>query len=426
MFKSLVKIFIKIIIRPQLIQKAIYILKNNGIKSLFSSLNNTLVLSNQAYYEINRFSEIIDPIHEKSVLIFTHAIGGGSDSYINNRIKDELIDKFNVYIVKYISTVDSFILESHDKKIFSFNIKNIDELVEVVDSINLEKIIINELVSYKDIFDTLDFIKNIKEKKSIYIEVIINDYFIICPNFLLMNNNGIFCGICKDPLNSSCLKANRFLRYEYRGYKIDIWRKTWRAFLKMADSITCFSDSSKKYIIKVYPEIPDAKISVNPLKVIYIRKAHVAKHDDYLNIGVIGNISEFKGSLIIRKMSKIIREKRYKIRIIIIGTIKGKVHNNIKVTGVYNVDSLTDIVEENKIDIIFIPSICSETFSYTTEEAMMMDLPVAVFNIGAPAERVSSYSKGLVIDKIDSKYALESIIDFLNIDNIDRFRQTGE
>jgi hypothetical protein len=118
-----------------------------------------------------------------------------------------------------------------------------------------------------------------------------------------MKNEGKFCGICNDPLNITCLERNKFLRYEYRHYIINDWRIKWSEFLKNVDLITCFSSSSKNYIQKVYPAIPIDKISVKPHNVSYIREAIIDKHDDY-NIGVLGNITEFKGASIVKKYQK--------------------------------------------------------------------------------------------------------------------------
>ena len=63
-------------------------------------------------------------------------------------------------------------------------------------------------------------------------------------------------------------------------------------------------------------------------------------------------------------------------------------------------------------DIYLIPSVCPETFSYTTEEAMTMGLPVACYDLGAPAERVKKYKKGLIISKIDAQTTLKEIEQF--------------
>ena len=40
-----------------------------------------------------------------------------------------------------------------------------------------------------------------------------------------------------------------------------------------------------------------------------------------------------------------------------------------------------------------------------------MNIPVACFDIGAPAERIKKYGKGIVISKIDAKTALDEITD---------------
>jgi 1,4-dihydroxy-2-naphthoate octaprenyltransferase len=46
-----------------------------------------------------------------------------------------------------------------------------------------------------------------------------------------------------------------------------------------------------------------------------------------------------------------------------------------------------------------VPSICPETYSYTTDEIMQMGYPLIVFDLGAPAERVKNYELGKIISK---------------------------
>ena len=79
--------------------------------------------------------------------------------------------------------------------------------------------------------------------------------------------------------------------------------------------------------------------------------------------------------------------------------------SNRKVCSCYRTPSLLG-------DIYLIPSVCPETFSYTTEEAMTMGLPVACYDLGAPAERVKKYKKGLIISKIDAQTTLKEIEQF--------------
>ena len=70
-------------------------------------------------------------------------------------------------------------------------------------------------------------------------------------------------------------------------------------------------------------------------------------------------------------------------------------------------------MRRNNIDIVFIPSIWPETFSYTTSEAMSMGMPIACYAMGAPAERVGPYNRGLVLNKIAPRENLNQIINFI-------------
>jgi glycosyltransferase involved in cell wall biosynthesis len=78
-------------------------------------------------------------------------------------------------------------------------------------------------------------------------------------------------------------------------------------------------------------------------------------------------------------------------------------------TGRYNREDLPNLVVQHQIDLFLIPSICPETFSYTTQEIMMMQMPLMVFDVGAPAERVKSYEKGYIVPHTDPETILQTV-----------------
>ena len=85
------------------------------------------------------------------------------------------------------------------------------------------------------------------------------------------------------------------------------------------------------------------------------------------------------------------------------------------VTGRYMRSELPDLVEHYGVDMVWFPSIWPETFSYVTEEVMDMGLPIACFDIGAPAERVRGYAGGLVLQNKDARQALMAMLDHLKM-----------
>ena len=108
-----------------------------------------------------------------------------------------------------------------------------------------------------------------------------------------------------------------------------------------------------------------------------------------------------KGGRVVQKMLQEIQDRNLAIRIILLGFadgIKLKESEHFICTGRYQPTDLPRLIQENDIDVFFIASIWPETFSYTTEEVMKMNMPIVTFDLGAPADRVAGYEKGMILD----------------------------
>ena len=215
------------------------------------------------------------------------------------------------------------------------------------------------------------------------------------------------------PKLSICCECFKQLKKLYiRTDSIEIWQNKWSNFLQnIVDEIIVFSNSTKNILKNFYPDIKENKIKTIPHYVPPIRKVSISKLENF-NIGILGIISVQKGALILEEIDKLLPEYPH-LQIKIIGSCDNN-FNYIKTLGSYKLSELPDIIEKEKIDIIFIPSVCPETFSYTTSEALNMGLPVACFNIGAPAERIQDKKNGIIISKINAKSSLDEITEFLN------------
>lgn len=197
---------------------------------------------------------------------------------------------------------------------------------------------------------------------------------------------------------------------------IKSWRDTWGDFYHdTVDELIVFSESSKTIFTKAYPFLHN-KITITPHEIVPFKHklsaARKTEMPEFVNIAMLGNLIYIKGEQIITEMAELTKYEPYKnIKLTVIGDYN--IENNITVTGQYNREDLPALIEKHNIDIIFISSICPETYSYTTTEAMTLELPVACFNIGAPAERIANYNKGLIISDICPKKALEEITEFV-------------
>ena len=105
-----------------------------------------------------------------------------------------------------------------------------------------------------------------------------------------------------------------------------------------------------------------------------------------------------------------IERENLDVRIKLIGTSYIDINSPVfSQTGAYTRGAIPRLTLENDIDVFLIPSIWPETFSYTTEEIMHMQMPVMCFDIGAPAERVKKYDKGYIIPEISAQSIIDTI-----------------
>ncbi|MDR2427465.1 MAG: glycosyltransferase [Endomicrobium sp.] len=358
----------------------------------------------------------------KIILFFDHSLGGGTEKYFFGQL-NSLKEKYIVLRFQYFNVIDNYRLILYYKDDLKYlQSYEISVLLSIIKEVNLNEVVINNLVGYKKTLDILEIVSELKQTiwKNIKLSVRCHDFQGICPSFNLLNDQFTYCNV---PDIRVCLKCFPKIKLSDNLYDHKIllsgaddiisWRKKWNDFFcDSVDEVVFFSNSTKDIFCKIYPILKN-KLVIIPHFVHKLRKAKIKEHST-INIAIIGKVNLIqKGKTIIEKMISLTSNNK-NIKIVIIGSFNYKKNcKNLSVTGRYKVEELPDIVEKTEIDIIFIPSICPETFSYVTSEAIMMDIPVACFNLGAQAERVSIYNKGLVINEISAEAALQESISFI-------------
>ena len=337
------------------------------------------------------------------ILAFNHDLGGGASYYLKKKIEELSADGQEVVIIRYTTDGEYVISRIIKEREVSASSPSMDRLFQFLPD-EIQYIWVNELVSYPELGMTMDAIIKISQKSGAKIRFLLHDYYCICPNYNLLDKEGHYCNVC-DP--KDCMKCCQ------QSTDMVSWRAGWGNFLFSCNEIIAFSQDSAQILQKCYPQLNN--IQVIPHEVPLLRKIKPHLRKNLLTIGVIGNIINIpKGEKIIEEMASLIRNKDLPVKIILIGELcdSALADDIIMITGKYKRENLPDELEQNHIDIVLIPSICPETFSYTTSEAMHMGVPVACFNIGAPAERVSQYEKGIIIPEISAQSALATLYSY--------------
>lgn len=329
---------------------------------------------------------------QKYTLVVCHNGGGGTVSYMKNKYAD----KEHVLFLRDTVVADKdylYSLENSDtKQMVYFKPHQIDFIRN-----NISNVHVIAVESYM----SLDFILNWFVSLNVPIVYDIHDYHCVWYETHFIHDEKY---LTKADLEKSVLK--------YVGTKITFqqWHKIWSDFLPHVEVINAFSQSSKEIFSDFYPEFSE-KVKVTPHSLDYIKCGKVDKLLQKFCVGIFGLIyGADKGCNIVKQFLEYSKNKDYQI------FINGDINNSCKVyaenihyMGRYDVNKLDKIITEQGISTVLFPSICPETFSYTVSELIHVGVPIACFNLGAQAEKVSSYKFGEIISSDNNESIFNSL-----------------
>jgi GT2 family glycosyltransferase/glycosyltransferase involved in cell wall biosynthesis len=352
-----------------------------------------------------------DPFGKLHVLYVLHHYGGGTESHVNDLI-DSLSDSQVSYVLQVFNKKVISLKEYNNGQClcYTFNLDTPIELTtfhdsgyknivrRIVNTFAIDVIHVHHLIGHTlDVFD-------IAKEHGIPIIFTAHDYYVICPQIYMLDENSIYCKEnlnlmkCEECLNKT-LHFSRQLLYE--------WRYEFRKALYKCDRIITPTKCVKDTLVKYYCLNDDAiKVIGHGHNNYFASSVQKSPYngDRPLNIAYIGVMTQHKGSDVLCELSHL-PELKDNVSWNVIGLYdlvsdKGyEAGYNITFFGKYNdFNHLQQIIYENKIDIVILPSIWPETFSYTLSEAWAVGLPVIVSGLGALKERVRETGGGWIVD----------------------------
>ncbi|MCM3729748.1 glycosyltransferase [Neobacillus cucumis] len=343
---------------------------------------------------------------KKGVLLVNHNLGGGTEVYESNYIK-KIGKEQRVYTLKPQKNHLVLIDHNHDEPIqypLDLNLLNEINFQYLLRTFLIEEIFINHLLGFP-----LDKMFLLVQKSSVPYYFFVHDFYSVCPSYNLINQNKKYCGAETDiKICQACIQNINKKQY----ISIKDWRDNYHSFLMNATKVFAPSDNTKDIMVKYYPGL---NVEVREHSIEYsikntFREEFLSMRQ--LNIAFIGALGFEKGSKIIYELHDLIIKENLPINIKVIGYTNLHYHPHIskdgklEITGKYQAEQLPSLLEKYKIALVINPSICPETYSYTTSEALLAGYPVITFNIGAPADRIKNYKCGWIIDNISSKELL--------------------
>ncbi|MDH4187159.1 MAG: hypothetical protein OEV08_09185, partial [Nitrospira sp.] len=353
----------------------------------------------------------------KKLVIVDHDMGGGANQYRRQILSGAIAAGKCVIVLTNQPTTLQYVLEIHLAAVTSrYLLNSLEEAISHLDRWPLDEVVYNNAVSFDSPETLVEWMSTLAENRRIALTMVIHDYYSICPSPFLLDPEARFCGIPSDlDVCRSCLPRNREKFLSLCGTaNIVEWRKGWEKCLLTAKKTVCFSRSSYTLIRRAYPWIDSETIEVTPHQVAAFPggrpQIDLAKP---LHLGILGSIGIHKGAAVVSQLAGEIIRRGLPIRISVIGTIELACDPTvISQTGPYHRDQLPGLIEDVGANVFLFPSICPETFSYAVHELVELQVPVACFDLGAPADRIRSYEYGKIVPIGNASDILDALLEF--------------
>lgn len=366
------------------------------------------------------------------IALLDHDLGGGANYYSDSLAKRLVAASYRVLHIKV--NPDSGRLCIHLKCADLSQAVLLDaalaaQLDRLLALFPVESIIVNELVGWPE---PLEQFRQLARGRIPY-SVLLHDFFPVCPNWNLLDADGHYCGLCNDAAQAKrCLSGNvssgAFSLYGDTYADIQLWRESAAAYLTAAKAIVCFSEASRRKLTEAFSWLANVVVIEHAVPFPGVGSGMVRQlTGGVLRIGVVDCSSQGKGAGILASLLECPALTGLPVELTILGETaalqltKKQSSRQVVFHGRYRREEMAELVERYHIQVMLIPSILPETFSFTVSEALLLGCPVICFDLGAQAERVRRFNCGVIVADASADALLATFAELLaNPERVER------
>lgn len=336
---------------------------------------------------------------KNGILTIHHARGGGSSTFLDLFEASERAAGFNVFRLRAVPRAETLGIiddvsagaETSRSQVFDLA-TGLPELAEYCRNRRITRLVINHVIDRP--IEVLSWIKNLGQLAGCSYEVVLHDYYALCPRVNMITGLSEFCGAAPP---EKCLSCTASHGSDVRNLNAQTWRRDFLDFLggasrvivPSADMAARFRSHLLSKQLSIWqPEIDD----LLPPE----RKPSLAA-DEPLRVLSIGALSVPKGANVLSTLTSRAAAEGAPIAFTLIGSGAGMKllqQSGVQTTGFYRPEDLGRLIEAADPHVVFFPSIWPETWSFVLTAALQRGLPVVAFDIGAPAERLRELGRG--------------------------------
>jgi glycosyltransferase involved in cell wall biosynthesis/GT2 family glycosyltransferase len=209
----------------------------------------------------------------------------------------------------------------------------------------------------------------------------LHDYYAICPQYHLADQDGRYCG---EPDRTGCA-ACLAERPAPWGLGIDAWREALGELLRRAARVIA---PSQDVATRIARYVPGLAIDVWPHPE---RAARVAA--PVVRVVTLGNLSREKGLDVVARCAQDAKLRGLPLAFRVLGATTEPIEQSpeapLTIHGSYPEQALPHLVAAERADVLFFPAQVPETYSYTLSTALATRTPIVASALGAFGERLA-------------------------------------
>jgi glycosyltransferase involved in cell wall biosynthesis len=336
---------------------------------------------------------------QDGILTIHHARGGGSGTFLDLLEEHERARNFNVFRLRALpgaqalGAVDDVVACTGSVRSEVFDLeRGLPELAEYCRRRRIVRLVVNHLIDRPT--EAMNWIRELSRILSCDYEVILHDYYALCPRVNMVTGMSKFCDTAPP---EACAACTADYGSEVKGLDPYDWRRDFLTFLDGASRLTVPGADLRA---RLQPHLPSKRIAIwQPEGDEGLPAARIPclAENEPLRVLSIGALSIPKGANVLASLANqaTLGNELLTFRLIGQGVDARRLRlAGVQSTGFYKPEDLDRLIDAADPHIVFFPSIWPETWSFVLSSALQRGLPVVAFDIGAPAERLRALGRG--------------------------------
>jgi GT2 family glycosyltransferase/glycosyltransferase involved in cell wall biosynthesis len=265
-------------------------------------------------------------------------------------------------------------------------------LEEALRELAITEIHLHHLIDFPS--GTAQHLLGAAQRLGLSIRLAVHDYYAVCPRVNLVTPEGRHCGEPTAAECNHCLAQDRLI--EQTG-PIEAWRAESLHLLSAAQQVVVPSADVARRLAQMAPQL---QVSVEP------HEDEPPPHElpppvlgpgEPLRVLVIGAISRIKGYDVVLGLAQSVRSRGLPLKVSLLGYSMDDprlADHGVALLGRYFDNELLEKISAADPHVVLIPSIWPETYCYVLSGALRSGRRIAVFDLGAQAERARRHDPG--------------------------------